>query len=231
MGNSDLIAPQNYTGPITSSGLLSYVYTPPTVPMSIQQWPTLSDMILRGTRAVVMLDYQANQTAIPWLLDEFAQMFETPFSPTDDTFPCTAQRPPADSSAALPRSNRMYMANHNLNVQISLAGVSLLTPAFPLLERTNADSGFGSLGRMARNCTTMWDGRPPNFLLVDFYNFGNFNGSVFQVAAEMNQVAYDRDSCCGARRRRSKATQQVERRFGVTGLALLAGGVVMVLMC
>lgn len=41
----------------------------------------------------------------------------------------------------------------------------------------------------------MWD-RPPNFLLVDFYNYGNFNGSVFEVAAEMNNVTYDRE-CCG----------------------------------
>lgn len=40
-----------------------------------------------------------------------------------------------------------------------------------------------------------WD-RPPNFLLVDYYNYGNFNGSVFEVAAEMNNVTYNR-TCCG----------------------------------
>jgi hypothetical protein len=38
--------------------------------------------------------------------------------------------------------------------------------------------------------------RPPNFLLVDYYNYGNFNGSVFEVAAEMNNVTYNR-TCCG----------------------------------
>lgn len=37
-------------------------------------------------------------------------------------------------------------------------------------------------------------GRPPNFLLVDYYNFGN--GSVFEVAAQMNNVTYNR-KCCG----------------------------------
>ena len=42
----------------------------------------------------------------------------------------------------------------------------------------------------------MWN-RPPNFLLVDYYNVGSFNGSVFEVAADMNNVSYDRSSCCG----------------------------------
>lgn len=40
-----------------------------------------------------------------------------------------------------------------------------------------------------------WD-RPPNFLLVDYYNDGNFAGSVFEVAAEMNNVTYN-GHCCG----------------------------------
>jgi hypothetical protein len=42
----------------------------------------------------------------------------------------------------------------------------------------------------------MWN-RPPNFLLVDYYNYGNFNGSVFEVAAKMNNVSYSGD-CCGS---------------------------------
>ncbi|KAL9108803.1 MAG: hypothetical protein Q9227_006460 [Pyrenula ochraceoflavens] len=197
MGNDDVVAPGNYTNPVVSSGLIDFVYTPPTVPMPINKWPTLEKMIISNTRAVVMLDYQANQTAIPWLLDEFAQMFETPFSPTDRSFPCTAQRPPADWAGAKPRSERMYMANHNLNVNVSIGSFSLLTPAFPLLNVTNSDLDvYGSLERTRQNCTGEWN-RPPNFLLVDYYNIGNFNGSVFQVAANANNVTYDRDSCCG----------------------------------
>jgi hypothetical protein len=39
-------------------------------------------------------------------------------------------------------------------------------------------------------------GRPPNFLLVDYYNMGSFNGSVFEVAARANNVTYNR-TCCG----------------------------------
>jgi hypothetical protein len=46
------------------------------------------------------------------------------------------------------------------------------------------------------NAAATW-GRPPNFLLVDYYNYGNFPGSVFEVAALMNNVTYSR-KCCGA---------------------------------
>ena len=39
-------------------------------------------------------------------------------------------------------------------------------------------------------------GRPPNFLLVDFYNYGNPNPcSVFKVAADANGVEYNRQGC------------------------------------
>ena len=92
MGNSDTITPDEHIAPVTSSGLINYVYTPPNIPMSVSDWLTLQERIFSNTRAVMMLDYQANQQQIPWLLDEFGQMFETPFSPTNRDFPCTADR-------------------------------------------------------------------------------------------------------------------------------------------
>ena len=36
----------------------------------------------------------------------------------------------------------------------------------------------------------------PNFLLVDYYNEGSSPGSVFEVAAQHNNVTYTR-ACCG----------------------------------
>jgi len=39
-------------------------------------------------------------------------------------------------------------------------------------------------------------GRAPNFLLVDYYNYGNVPGSVFHVAAAHNNVTYTQQ-CCG----------------------------------
>ena len=220
IGNYDLVDPGNFTIPIVNSGLIDFVYTPPTMPMPLDSWPTLAEMIFRQTRAVVMLDYQANQTAIPWLLDEFSQMWETPFSPTDRDFPCTAQRPP--NQAVATRENRMYMANHNLNLDVNIAGISMLVPFFPLLNETNAVTGYGSAGRAVKNCTTKWN-RPPNFLLVDYYNIGSFNGSVFQVAADANNVTYDRSSCCGTAGTSAALKDVVDSRFMLTIITLVAG--------
>lgn len=180
--------------------------------MALSDWPTLGDMILRQQRVVVFMDYKADQVAVPYILDEFSQLWETPFSPTDPAFPCTTQRPPG-----LTRNQsleRMYMANHNLNQEVSLLGSSLLVPNTAVLNTTNGVTGAGSLGNMSEECTGEklyqifsstgeltycpgdWN-RPPNFLLVDYYNRGDPMGSVFQVAANANGVTYNK-ACCGS---------------------------------
>ncbi|KAM5463063.1 hypothetical protein MauCBS54593_007722 [Microsporum audouinii] len=193
IGNGDFIKAMNFTAPIQSSGLIDHVFTPKKPSLALDEWPTLSEIILSGKRAVIFMDYEANQGDVPYILDEFAHIWETPFSPTDRNFPCDVQRPPNLNEADARK--RMYMANHNLNLEISIAGATILVPNFVLLNETNAVSGFGSLGAMAGNCTEKWN-RPPNFLLVDYYNVGNVNGSVFQVAAELNNVTYN-GKCCG----------------------------------
>jgi hypothetical protein len=152
MGNYDLIAPGNYTAPIKNSGLINYAYTPPKIPMALDDWPPLSSLILSGKRVIIFMDYQANQTEVPYVLDEFSQMWETPFSPTDRSFPCTVQRPP--NLAPPDAENRLYLANHNLNLDVSFAGLNLLVPNTAILNETNGVSGYGSLGWMADNCTS-----------------------------------------------------------------------------
>lgn len=151
IGNYDYASPSHFVDPIKSSGLYDYVYTPSKIPMALDDWPTLSEMIITGKRAVVFMDYQANQTAYPWLMDEFSQIWETPFSPTSREFPCTAQRPPGITKVQA--KNRMYMANHNLNIELNLGSIDLLIPNSAVLNETNAVSGYGSLGKMARNCS------------------------------------------------------------------------------
>lgn len=162
IGNGDLIEVGNFTAPLESSGLARYAYIPPEVPMAIDDWPTLSEMILRQKRVVIFMDYEADQTAVPYVLDEFSQMWETPFSPTNRSFPCTQERPPDLSGKDA--QQRLYMANHNLNTELTLAGNSLLVATVSLLNETNSVSGFGSLGAMARDCNGKYisnqQGRP-----------------------------------------------------------------------
>ncbi|GAP92851.1 putative tat pathway signal sequence [Rosellinia necatrix] len=193
LGNGNYSAPSLYVPYIEKSGIRRYVYTPPYVPMNLTSWPTLAEMILSGERVVMFLDYEADQKEYPWLLDQFSQMWETPFDPVDNSFPCDVQRPP-DLSVA-DANNRLNLVNHNLNIQLSVLGADVLVPARGELNTTNNATGPGSLGHAADNCLAQW-GRPPNFLNVDYYNYGGYPGSVFEVAARMNNVTYNRP-CCG----------------------------------
>jgi hypothetical protein len=151
LGNYDFVSPDKFVAPLQSSGLMNYVYTPPKFPMALGDWPALGQMILSGKRLVVFMDYQASPSTLPYILDEFSQLWETPFSPTDASFPCTAQRPPGMTQNQT--LDRMYMANHNLNVDVQILGASILIPDVAQVNTTNAISGYGSLGAATTNCT------------------------------------------------------------------------------
>ena len=148
--NGDYSSVQNFTTPLESSGLVQYAFTPPVIPMSLSDWPTLGELILSNQRAIIFMDYNANQTAVPYILDEFSQLWETPFDPTDESFPCTVQRPPGLSDEQA--RGRMYLANHNLNSELTILGNSILVPATVQLLQTNGIGGYGSLGLAAKNC-------------------------------------------------------------------------------
>ncbi|KAI5359780.1 putative PLC-like phosphodiesterase, TIM beta/alpha-barrel domain superfamily [Septoria linicola] len=202
IGNSDVRPVEDFVPAITNAGLLPYVYEPQYVPQFREQWPTLGEMILKNDRLVIFMDYEANQDSVPYVLDEFTHIFETPFSPVDQAFPCTAQRPP-DLNETVAKEQYMYLANHNLNVAVDLSSLGISTDKAILIPNTaelNLTNGqqniFGALGAMNVNCTQTWD-RPPNFMLVDYYNRGSPEaGSVFHVAAAANGVEYTRE-CCG----------------------------------
>lgn len=153
IGNGDLVNVNNYIAPLQSSGLARYAYIPPEIPMALDDWPTLSEMILMQRRVVIFMDYNANHSSVPYVLDEFSHMWETPFSPTNRSFPCTQERPPGLSTQEA--EQRLYLANHNLNTEITLAGNSILVATAPLLNETNNVTGPGSLGAMAGYCEGM----------------------------------------------------------------------------
>ncbi|KAM4063910.1 hypothetical protein HRG_007001 [Hirsutella rhossiliensis] len=193
LGNGNYSTPDLYAPYIEQTGILKYTYEAPFLPMALDDWPTLEDLIVRGKRVVMFMDYKADQKKYPWLLDEFAHMWESPFDPQDRNFPCPVQRPPGLSNETA--RDRLYLANHNLNVQFNVFGAEVLVPAVAVLNQTNAAEGPGSLGLAANNCRNDW-GRTPNFLHVDYYNYGQPPGSVFEVAARANNVTYNR-TCCG----------------------------------
>ncbi|KAK5947327.1 hypothetical protein PMZ80_001477 [Knufia obscura] len=165
---------------------MEYVYTPATDPMGIDGWPTLSEMILTNKRVVIMLEYDANQQQVPWLLNMCSYKWQTPFSSTNPEFPCTVQRPPSQDRNT--SADRLYLANHNLNAGTELFGQQILIPNTAAINNTNSNTtDEGAALTTIEQCTGEW-GRPRNFLLVGYYNFGNFNGSSLAAAARANNV-------------------------------------------
>ena len=68
--NRAFVDVEEYVRPILDSGLGPFLYRPPKVPMHRNDWPTYGQMIVSGKRVVVFLDYRANQTNVPFILDQ-----------------------------------------------------------------------------------------------------------------------------------------------------------------
>lgn len=55
-----------------SAGLDALAYAPPTVPALRGAWPTLGALLDSGKRVVVFIDASADETQVPYLLQECA---------------------------------------------------------------------------------------------------------------------------------------------------------------
>ena len=153
IGNGDFVDVEKFVEPLKNSGIADMAYIPSSnTTLQYNQWPTLGELILQGKRVIVYMDYKADEARVPYILSEFTYMWETPFSPTDANFPCTIDRP----SGMTNDGGKLYMANHNLNAQLSVFGETVLIPDKVNLNRTNAASGYGSLGLAAEQCIGMF---------------------------------------------------------------------------
>lgn len=157
-----------------AANLASYAYVPPSRTTALKKWPTLQEMISNSTRLVAFiapLDPAIN-TVAPYLLDEFTFVWENPYEVMDPAnFSCRPERPPAvrESLEAAKSSGRLSLMNHFLYTPGPF-GVDL--PDTAHITNTNAPSGtIGNLGDRAANCTKQY-GKPPTFILVDFYDQG-----------------------------------------------------------
>ena len=177
--NIDNVAATQYDAIFKAVGLDTISYAPTSSPVAAADWPTLGSMIDSGKRLVTFLDNGANPTAVPYLIDEFTNMWETAFNVVDpNLFDCTVNRTKGDTGS------QMYLINHFLDKLV----FGNPAPDVAKANVTNAASGFGSLGAHVDTCVAAHT-RPPNFLLVDFYEYGG--GSIFQVAASINKVTYN----------------------------------------
>ncbi|SLM37405.1 PLC-like phosphodiesterase, TIM beta/alpha-barrel domain [Lasallia pustulata] len=172
--NSDNASPSDLSLQFEAANITSYTYTPPTTSTAIATWPTLESLIANGTRLmtfVASLDPSTN-TATPYLMDEFTFIWENPYDVTSlSNFSCIPERPAAvdGNIEAAVSSGRMALMNHFLDEE---QGFGIEIPDIGNISITNAPSGgTGNLGGTAANCTALW-GKPPNYILVDFFDQG-----------------------------------------------------------
>lgn len=187
--NGDFQSPTLFDTTFKAVGLNTYAFIPSTSPadLTIDQWPTLGQMIGAGQRLVVFLgmldhkidlaslltdlDYDANTTEVPYILEEFNYFFETPYDTTNAAFPeCSIDRPSGASA-----TGRMYLVNHFLDLDIF--GIDI--PDEMAASKTNAATGSGSIGAQVAICVGLYS-RYPNVVLLDYFDQGSPGWSVAQ---------------------------------------------------
>ncbi|KAK1983200.1 PLC-like phosphodiesterase [Colletotrichum cereale] len=154
-----------------STGISKYGYKPPSA-AATSNWPTLQSMIDADTRLVTFVASITADTNHPYLLPEFAYVFETDFEVTAPSgFNCTVDRPSTFSTAAAAVSaNMLPLMNH---FQYQILAADILIPDVSDIQTTNSPStsSAGNLGLHAQTCKREW-GIKPVFVLVDFFNKG-----------------------------------------------------------
>ncbi|KAH7091389.1 PLC-like phosphodiesterase [Paraphoma chrysanthemicola] len=175
--NSDNASPSDLGSQFSASGIDTLAYAPPSLTTIPQTWPTLETLISNGTRLMTFVaSLPTPSTQFPYLMDEFTFIFENNFENVNPSnYSCTPNRPSTlGTAAAALSSGRMFLMNHFL-YETQLFGIQ--SPNTSYAGTTNAQTGFGSLGVSVQECTTVY-GKPPTFVLVDWFNMGPAIASV-----------------------------------------------------
>ncbi|KAI1499871.1 PLC-like phosphodiesterase [Biscogniauxia marginata] len=160
--NGDAIDINKFDDAFKSTGLYQYVYTPGSQ-LGLSDWPTLGELIADGKRVIVFMDYNSDTSKVPYILNQFAYYFETPFDPTEDilTSQCDIDRPGGATA-----DNRMSLVNHNLNIELF---PDVLIPDLVNAADTNS---IESITAQTDICLSKY-GRNPNVVLLDWIKIGD----------------------------------------------------------
>jgi hypothetical protein len=74
--NIDNLAATTFAQSFTSAGLDQYAYSPSSGALAVNDWPTMGSLIDSGKRVLAFLDNSGDFTQVPWLIDQFSNMFE-----------------------------------------------------------------------------------------------------------------------------------------------------------
>ncbi|KAI9271451.1 PLC-like phosphodiesterase [Sporodiniella umbellata] len=157
-----------------ASSILPYVF----IHKEGDPWPTLHEMIQSGKRVVNFIDSKPNEVDYPWLMYQFARVFETPYENTKaENFNCNIDRVASDVNP----SDLMYVMNHFLYGVIDIAAFKIQIPM-----RNRAETINGQLLIDHTNNCTLVHAKKPSFIEVDFYTVGE----ALQLTAELNNAEF-----------------------------------------
>lgn len=185
--NSDGATASDLDSEFQAANIADYAYQP-TSASAPNSWPTLQELIDGGTRLMTFVASMDDNSAAPYLMDEFTYIFENPYDVSSPSnFSCAADRPSSvsgDAASAI-SSNMLPFQNHFLYQTVVL---DYQSPNESYADTTNAPSGgVGNLGDAASKCQTQW-GRQAAFILVDFFDKGPAIATVDNLNGVSNAV-------------------------------------------
>ncbi|KAM0340089.1 hypothetical protein ACHAPU_010662 [Fusarium lateritium] len=151
--NMDALPIETFGEAFNSTGLEGFVFRPEKK-LRLQEWPTLQSLIDKGTRLVVFMDYNTDESKVDYIINEFDYFWETPYGETDSSFPtCEVDRPENGDPTKL-----MGIMNHMLNYKV----FGIVIPNQIDAEETNSAE---SIQNQVDLCGGNWS-RRPNVILV-----------------------------------------------------------------
>lgn len=67
--NPESLSPATFAADFASAGLDALAYVPPQSTTARDEWPTLGELVDSGKRLVVFMDYGADFSAAPYIID------------------------------------------------------------------------------------------------------------------------------------------------------------------
>ena len=176
--NIDFVNAAELEAEYSKADLAHYGYVPPRIdeapPLSSEHnktWPTLGEMIDKGTRLVSLVNALVPDKAnAPYLLNEFDFIWENQYDITNAAqFSCTPDRPSNSTSVQeMYNSGKLFLMNHLLYWQQAFG---IQVPDTRNIANTNSWDGPGGLGAHMLQCSDQVT-RRPTFVLVDFFSVG-----------------------------------------------------------
>ncbi|BFZ54211.1 hypothetical protein PYCC9005_001244 [Savitreella phatthalungensis] len=144
-------------------------------------WPTLKQLIDAGTPIINFISSDADAKTYPYLHDEWAYIWETPYEVTDyRNFTCGLDRGS--------KPNTFYLANHFAYHESKVLSYTFDSPDTDNIAKTNSKSSVDAHMSLCLSSNSQY----PNFVLVDQYDAAS--GGALQSIAGLNGVTYSRSS-------------------------------------